>query len=354
MTEKYELPCGIVEDLLPSYVDGLTGEESSAAVRGHLEGCSACREKYEAMGAAERKAAQADAPVVDAFTAWNRKAVRRVVLAVAGTVALVVLAMVLRTYVFGTPFRDYELEWTVRDYGGYVDICVTPLDHDLRILGGTWEESVEDGLSTYRFTGKKVRASFLNSSSDSYGYGAPSESLHAIYVGDTLVWADGLEISEESRALYRACTPYAGNPSALNIVATAVGIADEVGMFDNELQTAAEPYGWTLRFENNTPGGAHLDEQGVAWMNRNMERKAAQILAVVENLGYVSWTYTDESDTLHTETVTLKEVNDLLPKLVARYNARYHTGWTARDSVKDYAASPAALEQLSRLLNLAE
>ena len=31
--EKYELPCGIVEDLLPSYVDGLTGQESSAAAR---------------------------------------------------------------------------------------------------------------------------------------------------------------------------------------------------------------------------------------------------------------------------------------------------------------------------------
>ena len=111
--EKYELPCGIVEDLLPSYVDGLTGQESSAAVRRHLEGCPACREKsMQTMGAAEREVAQKDAPVIDAFAAWNRKAVRRVVLAVAGTVVLIVLALVLRTYVFGTPFRDYELEWT--------------------------------------------------------------------------------------------------------------------------------------------------------------------------------------------------------------------------------------------------
>ena len=138
------------------------------------------------------------------------------------------------------------------------------------------------------------------------------------------------------------------------IVAAAVGINDEVGVFDNELQTAEEPYGWTLRFENNTPGGAHLDEQGIAWINWNMRRKAAQILAVVENLGYVSWSYTDENDTLHTETVTLEAVNALLPELVVRYNARFHTGWTAKDSVKDYAVSPAALEQLRRLLDLAE
>ena len=96
-------------------------------MRRHLEGCPACREKYETMGAAEREVAQKDAPVIDAFAAWNRKAVRRVVLAVAGTVVLIVLALVLRTYVFGTPFRDYELEWTVQDYGSYVDIRVAPL-----------------------------------------------------------------------------------------------------------------------------------------------------------------------------------------------------------------------------------
>ena len=29
--EKYELPCGIVEDLLPSYVDGLTGQEEQCS-----------------------------------------------------------------------------------------------------------------------------------------------------------------------------------------------------------------------------------------------------------------------------------------------------------------------------------
>ena len=71
---------------------------------------------------------------------------------------------------------------------------------------------MEDGQSTYRFTGKKCVLPFLNFSSDSYGYGAPSELLHEIYVGDTLIWADGLEISEESRALYHACTPMWGIP----------------------------------------------------------------------------------------------------------------------------------------------
>lgn len=38
-----KLPCEIVRDLLPLYLEGLTSEETSRAVRAHLEACPACR-----------------------------------------------------------------------------------------------------------------------------------------------------------------------------------------------------------------------------------------------------------------------------------------------------------------------
>ena len=47
MNEK--LPCEIVQDLLPSYVDGLTSDCSAKAVEAHLQGCSACSALYENM-----------------------------------------------------------------------------------------------------------------------------------------------------------------------------------------------------------------------------------------------------------------------------------------------------------------
>ena len=350
--KKTELPCGIVEDLLPSYVDGLTGEESSEAVREHLGGCETCRKKYEAMKAAEAEAVRVDAPVVDYMGEMNRRMMRWIALAVVGTVVLVVLAVFLRTYIIGVPVKDYELDWTVRDYGGYVMVEVGPSDQDMRIIDWNLEENWDTGAVVYKITGRKVRKSPLHSSLGYYGHGTPSENLHEFYVGNTLVWADGLTISKESRKLYDARTPYVGDAPALNVVASVL-IYDEIGMFDNELQTAAEPYGWTLRFENCTPGGSMLNKQSIALMNLNMQTKAAQILAVVGNLGYVSWSYTDESDTLHTQTVTLEEVNALLPELVELYNSIYGTDWTARDSVKDYADSPAGLEQLRRLLEMA-
>lgn len=44
-----KLPCGVVEDLLPLYIDELCREETKALVAEHLENCPVCRSKWEAM-----------------------------------------------------------------------------------------------------------------------------------------------------------------------------------------------------------------------------------------------------------------------------------------------------------------
>ena len=48
-----ELSCAIVEDLLPTYVERLTSEETNMAVEAHLASCPACAAKRTAMGAQE-------------------------------------------------------------------------------------------------------------------------------------------------------------------------------------------------------------------------------------------------------------------------------------------------------------
>ena len=45
-----ELSCAIVEDLLPTYVERLTSEETNMAVEAHLASCPACAAKRTAMG----------------------------------------------------------------------------------------------------------------------------------------------------------------------------------------------------------------------------------------------------------------------------------------------------------------
>ena len=54
MSDK--LRCEIVQDLLPSYVDGLTSDETNEAIKDHLADCVSCRDMYERMKADETSA----------------------------------------------------------------------------------------------------------------------------------------------------------------------------------------------------------------------------------------------------------------------------------------------------------
>lgn len=50
---KHELPCEIVKDLLPSYIDELAGADTAESVKAHLEGCEECQKVYENMKSEE-------------------------------------------------------------------------------------------------------------------------------------------------------------------------------------------------------------------------------------------------------------------------------------------------------------
>lgn len=49
------MKCCLVRDLLPNYIDGLTGEEAGEEIRKHLEECGDCRAVYERMSAVIRE-----------------------------------------------------------------------------------------------------------------------------------------------------------------------------------------------------------------------------------------------------------------------------------------------------------
>lgn len=49
--ENRRLDCEIVRDLLPLYYDGVVSEETSAAIREHLDYCSVCRKEYDDLSA---------------------------------------------------------------------------------------------------------------------------------------------------------------------------------------------------------------------------------------------------------------------------------------------------------------
>ena len=207
-----------------------------------------------------------------------------------------------------------------------------------------FDVEIRDGIAYV--TGRSVLVSSL------YREGSatveiPLEGISQVYVCGRLMWTDGVAIDPKTLRLYDLKTPYAGDMSALNQIANQLEIQPHMGDYLNTLHTSSEPYRWTLEFTDFGWQGIYKK----AYISEDMPRYAAQMLALVENLGEVGWSWTDENGEFHEEFITLEEVNALLSEWTDLYNAEYGTQWAALPSVKDYADSPAALQKLLWITN---
>ena len=321
---KNDLTCAVVQDLLPSYVEGLTSEEANRAVESHLSACPDCMARKNAMMAPAEPAETAEqSREVDYLKTVKRKSRRRVVLAIACTLAVILAGVALKLFVIGEPASRDGMSWSMRCDETAMDLRVYSTWSGVAYC--RWDLENSDGI--VRLTATQVLPSLLYDSAD-HRERISLEGVREVWIADQLIWQDGVAISSGTMDLYAAKTPYVGDISALNRVANALNIQSRCGSYLNSLKTAQEPYGWTLEFSDV------YTEKQAAWLDETMEHDLAPLmLALVDNLGEVSWTYRTQDGALQTRTVTLPQISEALPR-----------------PVKDYAASPAQLQQLCDLL----
>ena len=321
---KNDLTCAVVRDLLPSYVEGLTSEETNQAVESHLSGCPDCAARRDAMTAPAEPAETAEqSREVDYLKTVKRKSGRRVVLAIACTLAVILAGVALKLFVIGEPASRDGMSWSMRCDETAMDLRVYSTWSGVAYC--RWDLENSDGV--VRLTATQVLPSLLYDSADRRER-ISLEGVREVWIAGQLIWQDGVAISSGTMDLYAAKTPYVGDISALNRVANALNIQSRCGSYLNSLKTAQEPYGWTLEFSDV------YSEKQAAWLDETMEHDLAPLmLALVDNLGEVSWTYRTQDGALQTRTVTLPQISEALPR-----------------PVKDYAASPAQLQQLCDLL----
>ena len=321
---KNDLTCAVVQDLLPSYVEGLTSEEANRAVESHLSACPDCMARKNAMMAPAEPAETAEqSREVDYLKTVKRKSRRRVVLAIACTLAVILAGVALKLFVIGEPASRDGMSWSMRCDETAMDLRVYSTWSGMAYC--RWDLENSDGI--VRLTATQVLPSLLYDSAD-HRERISLEGVREVWIADQLIWQDGVAISSGTMDLYAAKTPYVGDMPALNRVANALNIQSRCGSYLNSLKTAQEPYGWTLEFSDV------YTEKQAAWLDETMEHDLAPLmLALVDNLGEVSWTYRTQDGALQTRTVTLPQISEALPR-----------------PVKDYAASPAQLQQLCDLL----
>ena len=318
------LPCGIIRDLLPSYVDGLTGPETNRAVEEHVRICRDCRETLERMRAPEEPN-PAEQREID-FLKQTKKRQRRTVLgAVFGVLCAMVGLVWVKIFLIGFVIHEGVVCQAEVD-GQTVTVSGMLPSSGLGVSAVSFRE--EGGVVTVSVRGALVGPVYT-SGQFQREYTA-EETVEQIRAGEDILWDQGTAISRAVSAAYRTRHAYVGDAPANGETAAALGIAERLGGFTNQLQTDAPPYGWTIRLTE--PVDPSREESAVS----AMESYAPVLMALIGNLEQVSFEYTVDG-VEKSVSLSLEEANA-----------------AAGEDVKALGETPSGLQELMQRLDLGE
>lgn len=285
---KGPIPCEIINDLLPLYVDGLTCDETNRQIREHMESCESCRGNFqrmkEAFAGEESEKQKADRQEIDYLKKLRKKGFKRILLGAVLAIVFILMAAFLKLFVIGYPSNAYQIT--------YVDVREQQL-----ALGGSFYDSasVYNRYKTIQRrdgTTELVLYVCLPSAWNRSGVFNLDIDLSQINtdlaINGLTVKRDGTVITKLANDLYQAKHPYVGDMPANSRIAQLLRIGDTLGNYSNELQTSREPYGWTFDF------GDRLANSKV--FEAKMKSNASILMALIDNLDEVSWSYMVETD----------------------------------------------------------
>lgn len=293
---KHKLPCEVVRDLLPSYIDNLTGEVTSGLIEEHLSECAPCSQVLDSMKEPYAEGvSEEDRKEIDFLKKTRRRTNKIICGSLLAAVAVTALVLFVKFFLIGTHVYseyiacDVDVDKTVLTLSGAIS------DERLGISGVAFEE--KDGVVTVSF--QSVRRSPFHSGTFEESYTA-DEEIRLVRLDDRIIWAEGMNISAITSAVYNTRHPYIGDMPQNGRTAGALNIGVYLGNFTNELQTSNEPYGWKLILLNTFSSGRQ------AGMEKTMRSYAYVLLAVIDNLGQVTFEYVIDGATCEL-TVTAEE-----------------------------------------------
>lgn len=335
---KNDLTCAVVRDLLPAYAEGLTAPETNQAVEAHLAICPDCAARLAAMRAPEPEPTET-AKEVDYLKKVKRRGWLRVTLAILLTLAVLLGALAAMVFVIGSPASADTMAARTWTAGGQLWVEVTSSVSANAWWG--WDTEVENGIA--RITAREVVVSPIHPTA--WGrIGVPLEGVEEVYLCGRLIWQDGAVITRETLDLMEAKTPYVGDASAVGRLIGYTEIS-QLGGYTLSLQTSAEPYGCTIQLQTVMGTENRVEEI--------MENAAFRLLALVGNLGEVSWTYTDVTGEVHTGAVTEADYLPLIENpLPENDGVAFSRELDTQESLKDYTDTAAHFQRLCSFLDM--
>ena len=205
---KNDLTCGVVRDLLPSYADGIAGEETAAAVERHMAECEECRAALHRMKEPE-DAAPPEEKEIDYLKKVRRRG-RRKVTAVLAAAALLAMAVTLGVLYKGVPAEPGAIAAVVTVRDGSVRVTGALTDSG-RALSRAHITQDESGAVEVRIN---VTPLPIAHSGDFTLEHPAAREVTSVSVNGLILWENGKAIDWIAARLYEAKNPYVGDMSA--------------------------------------------------------------------------------------------------------------------------------------------
>lgn len=321
---KNELSCEVVQDLLPSYVDGLTSEVTNQSIEKHLQNCTNCSTILNRMKQPEISELTMQKQDIDFLKKMRTKTRLHIVVVAVIAVIAVIATVLINAFFIGKDLNNPDL----------IQVEVTVTNNHIVLKGNLTDAG--KGVADVRFDNEDgivhVTALVTKGTSFHKNYfyaNYDSETvISQIWLGNRILWDNGDNISADVAKLYKTKHPYIGNMPENGESALALGIWNDIGNYTNELQTKEEPYGWKLIGEQDYASESRTK------IETQMKAYASALIAVIDNLGYVTFEYTVDGEKC---LLTFTEQNAYT---------------LAGQSVKEMAKTPCGLQELMKILNL--
>ena len=241
-----KLPCEMIQDLLPSYIDELTSDVTDREIEAHMMECQQCKKVLEQMKTPDMDATEKEEiKEIDFLKKTKKKYQKNIIFCVAIVWAIAVIIFCAKNY-FGAQYIN-------TDYLAYnLDVSGTKLLVAVNTTSkqGIQKIDINESEGVVEISVRCVPKSLFYKTTAESKYVA-SEKIRQVWIGDRIVWANGEMISPLTSSLYAIYNPHIGNMPSNGKIVNALNMTAYTGGFTNELQTSVEPYSWKMIFKND-------------------------------------------------------------------------------------------------------
>lgn len=280
---KHKLPCELVRDLFPTYIDELTSDVTNTWIKEHMEDCKECRTVLDTMREPQAQPhAEEEEKEIDFLKKTRKRNVRIAVGSILLAFVIFGVLMFANMFLIGDPVGNESLYCRTQVEENVLTVEATLVD-SARVPSDVKFEEEEPGIVNVSY--KAVLVSPWNNMGTMTAEYTSKVPITQVKVGERIIWSKGEEILSVTSAVYATRHLYIGDMSANGRTAAALNMGSYLGDFTNELQTDGEPYGWTFLLDEE------ISAERVNLKETMMRSYAYVLMAVVENLGEVTYEF---------------------------------------------------------------